>query len=657
MPKISNSSRIINGLAKYDIRTFKDVIFHLPRRYLDMRYTDEFKMQTNEKVTLKLEVISNPVLIRPNKVAIIRFKAKSDTGAIYKVTAFNQLYIVNVAKIGTIVTVYGTINLRDLSLTVIKLFSRELKAEEQISPLYSLPSDVANHEFKRIVQKGLRLESVTSLVPRPLADKNGLIPLNDALRLVHNPRDMNDVFNGLKTLKYEEGLIHFIKLLLIKRANSELINSRKTIVNLKDANEFVRRLPFKLTSDQLRAVREIGYDMNKETLMYRLLQGDVGSGKTVVSFVALYINYLRGAQGVLLAPTESLAKQHYESLLTFFKDFNLRIELLIGALTPSAKEELKADIRDSKIDIIVGTHALFSEDVTYPRLELVVIDEQHKFGVNQRNTLLNKGEKADLLLLSATPIPRTLANVIYGDMDISTIASFPHRGRQVETIIKESNFKYITSLIDETLAEKRQVYIIAPKISYGEKTNVLHLFDSFSQHYPGLVSVLHGQLTSEEKDEALENFKLGKTPILVSTTVVEVGIDVKSAGLMIIYEPHSFGLSSLHQLRGRIGRDGKKATLCLVSDEEDNYKLEQFAKEDNGFKIAELDLGLRGPGELIGEKQSGMPEFAYLNVIKDLKLITQIKEDALEVINNPTNPHYLPLLTLIKDSLDKDLTV
>ena len=284
----------------------------------------------------------------------------------------------------------------------------------------------------------------------------------------------------------------------------------------------------------------------------------------------------------------------------------------------------------------------------------MVIDEQHKFGVNQRNTLLNKGEKADLLLLSATPIPRTLANVIYGDMDISTIESFPHTGRQVNTIITTSASKNVIPLIDKTLSENRQVYIVAPKISFGDKTNVLALYERFSARYPHLVGMLHGELAGEEKDAALLNFKSGVTPILVSTTVVEVGIDVKSAGLMIIYEPHSFGLSSLHQLRGRIGRDGKRATLCLVSEEEDNYKLEEFAREDNGFKIAELDLALRGPGELTGEKQSGMPSFMYLNVIKDLKLITIIKEDALEVINNPTNPHYFPLLKVINDALEKD---
>ena len=654
MAKISNSSRIINALAKYDIHTFRDVIFHLPRRYLDMSYTDEFKMNTNEKVTLKLKVTSAPLLIKPQRVAIIRFTAVSESGATYKIVAYNQRYILNAVKIGDLITVYGTINLRLLELTVIKLFPRVLSEEEQLTPLYSLPSEVGNHEFIRIVQKALKIESVTSRVPRPLADKNGLISLNDALKRVHNPRDLNDVFEGLKALKYEEGLEYFIKLLLIKRANSELTNSKKTIVNLKDANEFVKRLPFKLTKDQLTAVREIGYDMNKETLMYRLLQGDVGSGKTVVSFVALYINYLRGAQGVLLAPTESLAKQHYETLLSFFKDFDLRIELLIGALTPSVKTKLKEDIQHGLVDIVVGTHALFSEDVFYPKLELVVIDEQHKFGVNQRNTLLNKGEKADLLLLSATPIPRTLANVIYGDMDISTIESFPHTGRQVNTIITTSASKNVIPLIDKTLSENRQVYIVAPKISFGDKTNVLALYERFSARYPHLVGMLHGELASEEKDAALLNFKSGVTPILVSTTVVEVGIDVKSAGLMIIYEPHSFGLSSLHQLRGRIGRDGKRATLCLVSEEEDNYKLEEFAREDNGFKIAELDLALRGPGELTGEKQSGMPSFMYLNVIKDLKLITIIKEDALEVINNPTNPHYFPLLKVINDALEKD---
>lgn len=654
MARLSTSPRIISALEKYDIKTFKDVIFHLPRSYLNLTYSEEFKVNTNERVTFYLKADSAPRMIRTAKVTIIRFTALSKTNTPYLMVAYNQRYIMNIVKPGTWFTAYGTINLHKREISVIKIFPRELSASEMLVPLYTLPSEVGNHEFIKIVQKGLKTEDIISRVPQVFRDKNGLISLNNALAYVHRPLSFDDLYKGLQALKYEEGFLFFLKLLLIKRTNATLFNTTKTIVDLKAANDFVRALPFTLTKDQLNAIREIGYDMNKETLMYRLLQGDVGSGKTVVAFIALYINYLRGAQGVLLAPTESLAKQHYETLLRFFSPFNLRIRLLIGALKESDKKALKSDIQDGNVDIIVGTHALFSEDVTYPSLELVIIDEQHKFGVNQRNTLLNKGEKADLLLLSATPIPQTLANVIYGDMDISTIESFPHLGRKVETIIVSDKKKDLYKMINDALKEERQVYIIAPKISFGNRANVLDLYEDFTKEFGMLVGLLHGQQTSEEKDNALQSFKDGTTPILVSTTVVEVGIDVKNAGLMIIFEPNSFGLSSLHQLRGRIGRDGKKATLCLVSDDEDKTKLEEFAKEDNGFKIAELDLTLRGPGELTGEKQSGIPGFHYLNVIKDLSLITSVKSDALQVLNDPFNPLYSSLLDEIKNEISND---
>jgi ATP-dependent DNA helicase RecG len=649
--KLSGSARINEALSKYDILTFNDVIFHLPSRYLDLRYSEEFKLNTNEKVVLFLKATSAPVIIKTPRVTIIRFSAISANNVPYHIVAYNQRYILNMVNVGTELTVYGTINLKKQEISLIKLFPRQLSSAEQVSPLYSLPSEVANHEFVKIVQKALKNIDVQSEIPPAIRSKNDLVPLNTALMHVHRPLSFDEVFIGLKALKYEEGLAYFLKMLLIKRTNSVLVNDHKTIVDLKLANDFVRALPFTLTKEQLEAVREIGYDMNKQTLMYRLLQGDVGSGKTVVAFIALYINYLRNAQGVFLAPTESLAKQHYESMLAFFKPFNVRIKLLIGALKESEKAELKAQIQLGNVDIVVGTHALFSEDVIYPKLELVIIDEQHKFGVNQRETLLNKGDKADLLLLSATPIPQTLASVIYSDTDITTIKSFPHAGRQVISEVAAYKTKELVKEIENALKENRQVYIIAPKITYGKKTNVLELYDTYKKHFPSEVTLLHGQMTSEEKDESLALFKAGIKPILIATSVVEVGIDVKNAGLMIIYEPQSFGLSSLHQLRGRIGRDGKTAKLLLVSEEEDNLKLYEFAKEDDGFKIAELDLKLRGPGELIGERQSGMPSFLYLNVVKDIALIQNIKRDALEIINNPHVEEYRLYLKKIQDSI------
>lgn len=648
MASLSQSARINNALAKYDITSFKDVIFHFPRSYLNLEYADEFKLNTNDKVVLYLQAETNPRTFKTGKMAITRFTALSEAKTQYKLVAFNQLYISSLVKKEEWFTVYGTINLHKREISVLKVFSRELKEDERLVPQYRLPSEMANHEFRRIVLKALKTEVINSLLPQSIIDKNGLIPLYKAFNNVHNPHDIDDVFAGMKALKYEEGLPYFLALLHAKTTNKLLTNNKKTIVNLKEANAFVKALPFTLTAEQLKAIREIGYDMNKQTLMYRLLQGDVGSGKTVVSFVALYINYLRGAQGVLLAPTETLAVQHYETLLEAFKAFPLRIRLLTGKLKEGAKKSLKRAIEAGEVDIVVGTHALFSEEVKYPQLELVVIDEQHKFGVNQRETLRNKGDKADLLLLSATPIPQTLANVIYADMDISTILSFPHTGRLVETAVINDDQEHITSLVEESLENKRAVYVIAPRIFANKNNSVKTLESKFKALFAGKVSVLHGSLSSEEKETALQNFKDGATPILISTTVVEVGINVMNAGLMLIYDANSFGFSSLHQLRGRIGRDGRKAHLYLISNDEDNTKLEAFSIENDGFKIAELDLTIRGPGELTGDRQSGMPNFLTLNVIKDLPLITKIKNDAHLILANKDKQEYQNLLKFLK---------
>ncbi len=652
MDKLSSSTRINEALKKYDILNFKDVIFHLPRRYLNLTYNDEFKLNTNDSVTLYLMCSSAPQLFKGPKVKVINFSALSEGGVTYKLKAYNQLYIMSLLNVGTFFTVHGVINLNRREIIVNKVIGRKLNPEESLVPQYSLPSEVANFEFIKIVQKALKNFDEVSLVPSVFVDKNGLIPLNEAFLRVHSPRDMDDVFKGLETLKYEEGFKYFLSLLLIKKINSLLLNKKKTIVDLKDANAFTKSLPFKLTKEQLNAVREIGFDMNKETLMYRLLQGDVGSGKTVVAMNALYINYLRQAQGAFLAPTETLAKQHFDSLCAFFAPFPLRIVLLTGGVRESEKRVIKEDLKNGKIDLVVGTHALFSEDVVYKNLELVIIDELQKFGVNQRVTLQNKGEKADLLLLSATPIPQTLANVIYGDGSVTTIESFPFSARNVTTVVVNKHDKEIETSVKAALKSNEQVFVIAPLVNTSKRSNVSDLYKRYSAKYPGDVVMLHGQMKSEEKMAALNDFISKEKRILISTSIVEVGIDVKEASLMIIYDANNFGLSSLHQLRGRIGRDGREGKLFLVSEDEDNERLVTFSNENDGFKIAELDLSLRGPGELTGEKQSGMPSFRYLNIIKDRGLIKKIKDDAQFVLDNSQDQEFRKLLIKIKRETD-----
>ena len=405
---------------------------------------------------------------------------------------------------------------------------------------------------------------------------------------------------------------------------------------------FLDTIPYKLTKDQEEASKEIIEDMNQNALMYRLLQGDVGTGKTLVSFIALYANHLRGDQGALMAPTDALARQHYANAQKLFKNTKLKIALLLGSTPASEKKQIKDDLKEGYIDIIIGTHALFTKDTIYSSLGLVVIDEQHRFGVNQRIALANKGEHADLLMMSATPIPRSLALSIYGDLDISTLYTFPSTKRDVKTFVATSDDESIYKVIDEALADNKQAYVIAPLIDFSEdgKFSVEQLYARYVLKYKGIVGLLHGRMKQEEKEEALNKFYSGETKILVSTQVVEVGIDVKNANTMVIYDATHFGLASLHQLRGRIGRDGARSTCILVSDEEDKDKLDILTRSEDGFAIAEEDMKQRGPGELTGVKQSGIPDFNFLNIVDDYKIFVVARDDAKEILKNKDNKHY-----------------
>ena len=391
--------------------------------------------------------------------------------------------------------------------------------------------------------------------------------------------------------------------------------------------------------------------MNKDELMYRLLQGDVGSGKTLVAMASLYANYLRHNQGAFMVPTDSLARQQFEDIKKYFSPFNIRVDLLIGSLSLKEKKEVKEKLINHQTDIVVGTHALFSEDVYYDNLGLAIIDEQHKFGVNQRNLLVSKGDNCDLLLMSATPIPRTLAISIYGDLDVSTLASFPHEERKVITEIVRPDSPEINLLIHEMLEANRQIFIVAPKISGDdEEKSVLAIYEKYSLLFPDQVLLLHGKMDSEEKERILKDFIDKKKLILVATTVIELGINVLSAGLMIIYNASSFGLASLHQLRGRVSRDGQSGYCLLVSENEDP-RLSVLVDSNDGFHIAEEDMKMRRPGDMIGVRQSGFPSFATLNIVDDFRMFECARDDAKKIVDNLANPSYQKYYALIKQEL------
>lgn len=621
------------------ISSFKDALYHLPRKYEDIRLTQENNLKDKQRVVLKGKILGSISLRKYKNVTLSKFCFVTNLNNVFYVEAWNRPYLNKIVKENEDYILIGNYDLNKNKINLVNI-SKYVYSSSYLKSIYSLPYQMENYEFKRIIDKAFKEVSpllINDIVPSYLREKYKLINKYEALKLVHNPNNYEDVKKGLRTLKYEECLIFSLKNLIIRKQNNLAINNSKTKIDFFMVKEFIDSLPYKLTNDQIKAVKEILLDMNDKTLMYRLIQGDVGSGKTLVSFVCFYANYIRKEQGALMAPTDALAKQHYKSALKIFKNTNMKIALLVGSSSIKDRAAIRNGLMNHQIDLVIGTHVLFSKDINYSSLGLVVIDEQHKFGVNQRNMLLNKGEHADLLNMSATPIPRSLALTLYGDMDISSINELPIKNKDITTKIILDNQKEIDTYINKALENNNRIFIVAPMIYDNDNdiNSVEKLYSRYLLKYPGKVALLHGNLSQDEKDFALNDFYKGKCPILITTSVIEVGIDVPNASLMIIYNPHNFGLASLHQLRGRIGRDGTKATCLLIDDEkEDDDKLDILTKTNDGFVIAEQDLKNRGPGELSGLKQSGIPNFTFINLVNDFKMFSIARDDAIYLLNN-----------------------
>ena len=644
MAKLTKSPRLNYLLGEMGIFTPYDVINHLPRRYDDFSYTDEKELKDKQRVVLLGKVVSIPKLVKAKGLTIVTFDFISKSRHYYKVAFFNQQYLTSSLKINEDYSLIGTFNLKRNEVDGQKVLKGEIPPEERLKPVYTLPSDYQNHLFASLVKKSLKevQGKIFSIVPFDYLKKYRLVDKERALNWAHNPKNPEEVRQALRHLKYEEALLFSIKNQLIRESNKSLSKIKKEPIGLDICEPFINNLPYQLTEDQRNACSEIIEDMNQNALMYRLLQGDVGTGKTLVSFIAFYANYLRGDQGALMAPTDALARQHYANAIKLFKDTKIKIALLLGSTPLNEKKQIKDDLKEGYIDLVIGTHALFTKDTIFSSLGLVVIDEQHRFGVNQRIALASKGDHADLLMMSATPIPRSLALTLYGDLDISTLYTFPSTKRDVTTKIVGTEDQIIFQTVDQALADDKQVYVIAPLIDFSEdgKFSVEQLEARYKLRYTTKVGLLHGRMKQEEKEEVLAQFYNGEIKILVSTQVVEVGIDVKNANTMVIYDATNFGLASLHQLRGRIGRDGSKATCLLASNEEDADKLEILTRSEDGFAIAEEDMKQRGPGELTGVKQSGIPDFHFLNVVDDYKIFVVARDDAKDILKNKDNKNY-----------------
>lgn len=655
--KLTSSKRMNYLLGKMGIFSYYDVLYHLPKRYDDFSLTHERHLVDKEKVTIYAKVVTSPKKVLARKTTIVTFDVLTDTNTYFKVTAYNRPYLTKSVTINEYYTITGSYDKSRNSLNLINFVKGKIEDNKVLKPNYLLPKDLANKDYITLVNRSLEAVKghVPSLVPYSLREKYRLCNKEYALRKAHQPHNYEDIHQAYRYLKYEEALEFSLKNQLIKEENKSLQKIKKEPIDLTSCEEFISSLPYKLTEDQVVASKEIIEDMNQSSLMYRLLQGDVGTGKTLVSFIALFANYKRGDQGALMAPTDALARQHYENAKKLFKETKLKVALLVGSTPLSKKRRIYEDIEDGLVDIVIGTHALFAKAVKYNSLGLVIIDEQHRFGVNQRKALMDKGEHADLLMMSATPIPRSLALSIYGDLEISTLYMFPNVKRDVITKIVDSEDSKIFDVVDKALAKNQKVYIVAPLIEFSkdDKYSVEKLFARYLLRYKEKVGLLHGKMKQNEKEEVLDKFSNGSVDILVSTQVIEVGIDVKSATVMVIYDANNFGLASLHQLRGRIGRDGSKS-ICLlaIDDIEDKEKLEILTTSNDGFEIAEKDLALRGPGELVGIKQSGIPDFRYLNMIDDIKIFVVARDDARKIIANKNSEEYRYLLTHCSKSIE-----
>ncbi len=646
--KILNSAGII---------VVDDLISYYPFRYDVIKRSNVNELIDGDKIIIDGISENKPSVFFFNK-KMNKMSFKFNTGRnLFNVVIFNRGYLKNRIDAGTKLTLIGKLDKLHNTIVASEIRFGLLPSVPIIEPIYHQIGSITSNQIRTIINS-INEFNVEEYVPNYLKEKYKLIDKKDAVVTIHSPRNELELKKSLAYLKYEELFLFML------RMNSLRLNKKNKIGLKRDVersllDSFIDKLPFKLTADQIKSVDEIFNDLNSPNRMNRLIQGDVGSGKTIVAVIALYINYLSGYQGALMAPTEVLAYQHLSNLKKLFNDFNINIEILSGSLKQKEKKEIYKRLQNKEIDIIIGTHALFSEDVVYNNLGLVITDEQHRFGVNQRSNLKNKGITPDILYLSATPIPRTYALTIYGDMDVSSIKTMPSGRKEIITYLKTNKeIKDVLELMYQEIKCKHQIYVIAPLIEESDKIdleNVNKLEEKMTSAFGKVckIGVMHGKMDTKEKDKVMEEFKKGNISILISTTVIEVGVDVANATMMVIFDAYRFGLSQLHQLRGRVGRNDVQSYCVLISDREAN-RLDVMTKTNDGFKISEEDFKLRGSGDLFGVRQSGDMSFKLADFRNDYNILLKAKEDTLDLIESKKIDEYPKLVKLLNDSSNLD---
>lgn len=628
-------------LNNMGIASLLDLLLFFPRDYETIIKTDSLKgLESGDTARISGEIVSISKLIRINGKAIININLKNPKGS-FNVKFFNMPYIANSYKTGELCCFTGKVaSFKGNNILVNP--SRKCNEENNIKPVYSLTKGISNDLIINLLKQLLSKIIIRDNLPEHLISQNSLISLDNAIKEIHAPESQENLIKARKRLKYQELLTYSLKILISRKYIKEnregiAFNPSKELSLLKNS------LSYKLTKAQSRVMREILTDEKSSSPMNRLIQGDVGSGKTVVALIALFNVIKNGYQGALMAPTEILANQHYNEAEKLLSPFNIRIQLLTGSTSAKNKILIKEKLKNGEIDLIIGTHALFTEDVLFNNLGLVITDEQHRFGVKERNKFINKGKNIDVLVMTATPIPRTMSLYMFGDLDISVIDEMPPNRKKIDTFyVSNKERDRVYSFAKKEIAKGRQVYAVCPLVEENENgsMSVEELYKIIKTKYSiKNIQMLYGGLSPKAKDEIMERFIGGEIDLLVSTTVIEVGINVKNASLMIIEGAERFGLSQLHQLRGRVGRGSEKSFCILIADiKNDKIKerLEILKNYSDGFKIAEEDLRIRGTGEVFGFRQSGDSSFIIADPYEDMELFKEANKDARDILESNT---------------------
>ncbi|SES74139.1 ATP-dependent DNA helicase RecG [Oceanobacillus limi] len=630
-------------LAGMGVHSIEDLLLYFPNRYDVFEVRPLSELIHEDKVTIEGRVLNAPSLsFYGKKKSRLMFNVEVEN-VVVRAVMFNRAFAKKQLQIGDTVTLTGKWDAHRLQITVSNYKKGPAESQATIQPIYSVKGNVSNVKLKKAIQTAIQNygEHVTELLPSDYLTSYKLPTRINAIKSMHFPSNRQALKHARRRFTYEEFLLFQLKVQLLRKLKREATQGNAQLFQAQKVKDFINDFPFRLTGAQERSLQQILADLKSPFRMNRLLQGDVGSGKTAVAAIALYASITANKQGALMVPTEILAEQHFQSLKELFGD-RAKIVLLTGSVKGKKRKEILSAIQNNEVQIVVGTHALIQDDVFFHDLGFVIVDEQHRFGVEQRRTLREKGLQPDVLFMTATPIPRTLAITAFGDMDVSVIDQMPAGRKEIETYWTKANtFDRILQFIEKRIQAGEQAYVICPLIEESDKLDIqdaVELYHQLVEYYDSSIQVglMHGRLHAEEKDQVMQQFARNEVQVLVSTTVVEVGVNVPNATIMVIYDAERFGLSQLHQLRGRVGRGDKQSYCILIADpkgEVGKERMKIMTETNNGFELAEQDLKLRGPGDFFGKKQSGMPEFKVADMVHDYRALETARNDAQFILS------------------------